>query len=107
MPLLLPGGDPGIQLHLSKPPATPHFTHSTSVSLLTPGVEGTKLLQPGIVAAASTVRTSCLVGAAACGAPLGLIGEAFRFEELLFPGAKGEGSATIGTSDGLVVKTHG
>jgi hypothetical protein len=76
------------------------------VSLLTPGAEGTKHLQPGTVAAAPTVRTSRLVGTAACGAPLGLIAKAFRFEELLLPGAKGKGSATIGTSDGLVVKTH-
>jgi len=72
----------------------------------TPGVEGTKHLPPGTVAVVSTARTLCLVGTAACGATLGLIGKAFRFEELLFPSAKSEGSSTIGTLDRLFLKTH-
>jgi hypothetical protein len=106
VPLLLPGGDPAIQLHLLKPPAawTLHSQHFRVFT--TPGVEGTKRLPLGTVAVVTTAGTLCLVGTAACGATPRLIGEAFRLIELLFTSGKSEGSSTIGTSDRLVLKTH-
>ena len=54
----------------------------------------------------STAGTLRFVGSTARGTTLGLIGKAFGFEELLFPGAESEGSPTIGTLYRFVLETH-
>ena len=51
--------------------------------------------------------TLCLPCLAACRTALGLIGIASSLEELLFLGAEGEGSPTIGTLKCLFLKAHG
>ena len=48
----------------------------------TQGVEGADDSSLGPVAVVYTVRMLCLVGSAVCGAMLGLIGKAFRSDEL-------------------------
>lgn len=70
------------------------------------GVEGTKCLPPGTVAAVTTAGAFCLVITAACGATLGLIGKAFSLEVVLFTSTESESSSTIGAPDRLVLKTH-
>jgi len=62
------------------------------------------LASAGAIAAASeALFFPCL---AACGTALRLIGVASGLEELLFLNAEGEGDATIGTLDRLVLETH-
>jgi hypothetical protein len=58
------------------------------------------------MAVVSAVGTLRFFRATTCGTALGLIGEAFRLEKLLFPGAEGKSNPTIGTLDGLVLKTQ-
>ncbi len=58
------------------------------------------------VAVATIFVSLCLPCLTAWGTALGLISIAPRFKKLLFPGAEGEGSPTIGTLERLVLKTH-
>ena len=74
--------------------------------LTTLGAYGRKHLASGPVAVAIisvTLRFPCFT---ACGTALGLVCIAFRLEELLFLSAEREGSPTIGTLEGLVLKAH-
>jgi hypothetical protein len=65
-----------------------------------------KHLAWGPVAVATVSVSLCLPCLAAWGTALWLISIAPRFKKLLFPGAEGEGSPTIGTLERLVLKTH-
>jgi hypothetical protein len=63
-------------------------------------------LTPGPVAVAIITVALCFPGFAAGGTALGLVGIALGLEELLFLGAEGEFSPTVGAGELLVLKTH-
>ena len=61
---------------------------------------------PAGTAIATSSSAFLFPGSAAVRATLGLVGEAFTSEELLFIGAKGKGSSTVNTLQFLVGETH-
>ena len=63
-------------------------------------------LASGAVAVATISVTCCFPRFATWGTALGLVGIAFRLEELLFLSTEREGSSTIGTLERLVLKAH-
>jgi hypothetical protein len=63
-------------------------------------------LTPGPIAVAIIPVTLCFPSFTAGGAAFGLVSIAFRLEELLLFGTKGEISPAIGTVELLVLKTH-
>jgi hypothetical protein len=65
-----------------------------------------KHLAPGPIAVAIIPVTLCFPGFTAGGTTLGLVSIAFRLEELLLLGTKGEVSPTIRTLELFVLKTH-
>ena len=63
-------------------------------------------LPRGPVSVATITITLGFPGLAACGTALGLVSKAFGLEEFLFLSGKGEGSATVGTLERLILETH-
>ena len=91
-------GSPGNSL------VRPFMAQSVSLSTARLGERDKKDLQPRGAVAVAVIITSGFIAPATRGATLGLVGEAFRLEELLFSGGEGKCSPAISTLDRLVLK---